>query len=491
MRRTTVSALVGLVVALGLLPGVGPVIAETTDGSPLLGKTWEERYVLGVANLEGLNGTQWLSSLEVCNLGGSDQEVLLELLLRSRQNPDPVSTTLQLEKGSCVRYEDVIGTLFGLDSCAGAIRISSTDGGIYALARTANNAPAGRYGAGLAARSAGEALVGGERAVLIHLAESADDWVGFRTNIDLLNLNGWAASVAITLYDGNGVRLGAVSESLAPYEYEQLTRVFAAVTSADVQDGFAVVQPVVSSSTVLTSASLVENQGGDVVSIPAMRLEEVIPPEELSLTTEDGVLAATLFPVEDASLGVVLAHSAVPPQNQLGLYPLARDLANLGATVLTFDILGYGQSGGSRDEITVITDVSAAIDHLRTLGYRRIALLGVGYGAFGCAEAGRQANTVGLVLISCPISVPPIGPGPVVTREDMAPLDYPKLIIAAEDDYKLGRPFAEYARTLYDYSPQPKTLEIYPGRYHSMELFYSEHGNHLHELIMEFFADLL
>ncbi len=129
--------------------------------------------------------------------------------------------------------------------------------------------------------------------------------------------------------------------------------------------------------------------------------------------------------------------------------------------------------------------------HLRTLGYRRIALLGVGYGAIGCAETGRQANIVGLALISCLISVPPTGPGPLLTREDMAALDYPKLIIAAEDDYKLGRPFAEYARTLYDYSSQPKTLEIYPGRYHSMELFYSGHGNHLYDLNMGFFSDLL
>jgi hypothetical protein len=73
----------------------------------------------------------------------------------------------------------------------------------------------------------------------------------------------------------------------------------------------------------------------------------------------------------------------------------------------------------------------------------------------------------------------------------MATLNYPKLFIAAENDFANGRPFAAYAQTIYDYSADPRELMIFSGSYHSMEFFASEHSEELHSLLMDFFENLL
>jgi len=473
--------------ALGLLLWFGPVVLAIADEPP----SSAELYVTGVAHIDGLNQTRWRSSLEVCNFGPVRDDVELELLLRGQGNPDPGRLSFQLATGVCARYEDVVGSLFDLEEAAGAIRIRAGGEGVLALAHTANHSPDGSFGSGTPARSAADAVGVGERAVLIHLTESADDESGFRTNIDLLNLAGAEATVEISLHSSTDTHIGTLVAIQQPFEYSQLTRVFRQVTSQEVTDGYAVVRTTTPEGSLLAGASLVDNRTGDVVAVPAMRLEIATPVEgeEITLVNQEGYnLAATLFLVEGSETGVVLAHSGVPGQSQLGLHPIARDLTDLGLTVLTFDIRGYGATGGTPAYGKVDLDVRAAIRRLRMMGLPRVAAMGVGLGAIGCAKCGQEPGMVGLALISCPISVSP--PLLQITSADMAPLTYPKLIIAAEDDTAGGRPFATYAQTIYGYSRQPKTLVIYPGPYHSMQLFTSPHGDELHDLLLEFLSEL-
>ncbi|UCF64543.1 MAG: hypothetical protein JSW33_01565 [bacterium] len=211
--------------------------------------------------------------------------------------------------------------------------------------------------------------------------------------------------------------------------------------------------------------------------------------EQIDLMNGDGYrLAGTLFYNEDAEIGIVMAHSGVPGQSQLGLHPLASQLADSGFTVLTFDLRGYGLTGGFPSYGRVHIDVWAAINYLRDLGYIRIGTFGVGLGAIGIAMTGQHENVVGLVLISCPISVSP--PTLLITEEYMAPLTYPKLVIAAENDFANGRPFAQYATTIYNYCQEPRQLVLFSGSFHSMELFESEHEIELNQMLISFFEDL-
>ena len=207
--------------------------------------------------------------------------------------------------------------------------------------------------------------------------------------------------------------------------------------------------------------------------------------EQVRVRNFSGVmLAGTLFKAPNADQAVVLAHSFVRGQNQIGLHPLAEELVRNGITALAFDFQGRGLTGGSPRYAEVHTDVMAIIGYLRDLGYDNIASLGVGLGGFGSAKNGPALN--GLITIS----IPPVVNNRLGLDESDLSSPYPKLFISAEHDYANGRPFAQYAIDLYDIAVEPKQLKIYSGNYHSMELFHSSHAADLNNLIVEFFGDL-
>jgi esterase/lipase len=156
-----------------------------------------------------------------------------------------------------------------------------------------------------------------------------------------------------------------------------------------------------------------------------------------------------------------------------------------------------GKTGGETAFEKVDKDVKAAMTALRERGFVRIACIGVGLGGIACAKSGKEPNMAGLVLVSSPIE---ITTGTLVEEpelqmivntleivpEDLKGLNYPILIIVAEDDKAAGRPFAEMAQTIYDFSSEPKEIKVFPGSYHSMELFRSEQGNEINNLIIDF-----
>jgi hypothetical protein len=109
---------------------------------------------------------------------------------------------------------------------------------------------------------------------------------------------------------------------------------------------------------------------------------------------------------------------------------------------------------------------------------------------------------IGLILISCPTEVKTsklemepevrvVVDSLAVEPEDLASTKASKLIVVAEDDFAAGKPFAEMAQWLYDFSEEPKAMKVFPGAYHSMQLFRAEHWQELHELLMNFFETLL
>ena len=65
-------------------------------------------FLMGAAHTPGFNGTQWRTSLEVCNFGGITRSYHLGLLLRGRSNPDPSTVEFMLAPGLCANYPDAV-----------------------------------------------------------------------------------------------------------------------------------------------------------------------------------------------------------------------------------------------------------------------------------------------------------------------------------------------------------------------------------------------
>lgn len=240
----------------------------------------ERQFVLGAAHVEGFDQTQWRTSLELCNLGVATRSVQIDFLARGRANLTPQGASMLLPWGRCARFDDVVGSLFGLDHAAGAIRVGCDGGGCQALARTFNDSGEGTFGSGQPALLAEDAVEAGESAALIHLSESVDDGIGYRTNLELLNATDDALTVRIDLYGASGAELGALTVDLLPLEVRQLTRVFRLVTTSAVADGYALLHTPTPGGVFFAAASLVDNRTGDGTTIAANVVSSGLPPLE-------------------------------------------------------------------------------------------------------------------------------------------------------------------------------------------------------------------
>jgi Tol biopolymer transport system component len=224
-------------------------------------------YLMGAAHIPGFNDTQWRTSLEVCNFGGVSRSIELGFLQRDQGNPVPDAVELTLASGQCVNYPDAVVSIFGYDEAVGTIRLVADGDGVVAVARTYNDTPDGTYGTALGSNPVEEAAADGASTVLVHLAQSASDSDGFRTNLDLLNVTDLEIAVEIALYTSTGSHYGTLSTALEPFEYSQETRVFRQVSGDEVTDGYAVVRTATPGGAVMAAASLVDNRTGDTTTI--------------------------------------------------------------------------------------------------------------------------------------------------------------------------------------------------------------------------------
>ena len=266
MRSEFIIAPALVVVAAGTLvhlqstAGASPAATPTKAGPVPV-------YLMGAAHVPGFNDTQWRTSLEVCNFGGVGRSYELDFLHRGQSNLEPEAVELTLAPGLCANYPDAVASVFGLDEAVGTIRLVADGDGVVTVARTYNDTPDGTYGTALGAIPVDEAVVEGASTVLVHLAQSASDDVGYRTNLDLLNVTDIEVEVEVALYGSTGDHYGTRTTTLLPFEYNQMMRVFRQVTSNDVDDGYAVVRTTTAGGALMAAASLVDNRTGDTTTI--------------------------------------------------------------------------------------------------------------------------------------------------------------------------------------------------------------------------------
>ena len=206
-------------------------------------------YLGAAAHVAGAADTDWRTDCEVLCTGPDACTFTVETLMHGQANPDPASREYTLPAGHALRLDDVLLAEFGRDGKA-ALRVTPSVGAVIATDRTYNLLAAGNalglppgatFGQYIPAVRGADAIGFGDEGRLIQLSHTASGG-GFRTNLGLVNLTGAATAVTIDLFEADGSRLGAVSRTLAPYEYRQLGNVFASVSSSEVADGYAVVR---------------------------------------------------------------------------------------------------------------------------------------------------------------------------------------------------------------------------------------------------------
>lgn len=258
--------------------------------------TGDPVWVIGAAHLGGVGGTTWRTDLEVHAWGARTATFAIDMLKHGEDNTNPQRKTYTVPAGTSRRFADVLTSELGFDGKA-TLRVTPTAGHLVVTSRTYNllgagnplGLPAGAtFGQFIPALDGAAAIRSGEEGRLIQLAHDPGTTGGFRTNLALQSASAAAIDVEVDLHRSDGTKLGTLTEKLKPFEYRQLNGVFAGVTAARVDDGYAVVRPTTSGGRVLALASVVDNLTGDPVGMPAAVV--IAAPAEGALGGIEGIL---------------------------------------------------------------------------------------------------------------------------------------------------------------------------------------------------------
>ncbi|HYN40492.1 MAG TPA: hypothetical protein VE129_01850, partial [Thermoanaerobaculia bacterium] len=165
----------------------------------------EERLVLpGVARTNGVGGSRFVSTAWLHN--PSDSQLAVDLALVAATGPAGTAR-LVLGPRETRRVEDPVGSLFGLDSAAGALT-ARADRPFLLRGVTANVAdPRGTYGLALPALRESEALRPGETGIVPWLTHTVAAGIGFRTNVAVALLEPGSEAL-VTIVDDSGLVRG-------------------------------------------------------------------------------------------------------------------------------------------------------------------------------------------------------------------------------------------------------------------------------------------
>ena len=130
------------------------------------------------------------------------------------------------------------------------------------------------------------AIQTGQEGRIIQLTHNRSTTSGFRTNIGFVNATGSQITVQVALYRADGSYLGTKSYPLAPYEFQQVDKIFQKVTSGDVDDGYAVLTTPTAGGAFFAYGVVIDNRTSDPVYItPANRSAGGTPPSPTTTPT--------------------------------------------------------------------------------------------------------------------------------------------------------------------------------------------------------------
>ncbi|HTS03524.1 MAG TPA: hypothetical protein VMN04_13450 [Thermoanaerobaculia bacterium] len=263
----TASARVFLVVQKAAAGGA----AEAFFDAVYLNVPLARLVIPAAASIHGQNGAFFHTDIWLLNRSYTNS-----LLVTARFRCFAAQTCPQVAKGLTLSprastfLADAIGTFFGAPETAGAIELEydPTAGDLSVTSRTYTpSVPDPTYGTAIPASPVEAARA---RAVFLGLGNNGGDLrSGFRTNAGAFNPNDVAATVTLTLYGSDGVARGApVVVTLGPREARQVNDVFgAAGAGGDVSmDAYLVAD---SSAPVFAYVTVIDNQSGDSVFVPA------------------------------------------------------------------------------------------------------------------------------------------------------------------------------------------------------------------------------
>jgi PKD repeat protein len=267
------------------IDGVATVIDNVTGDSVLYRSSFlneNKVWIAGVAHIFGLNEAQWRT--DICLYNPTEGSLLGELEYVVGATPDD-RYGLEwpaLDSGAVCQGLDVAGFFMGGEETQGYL-VFTGDGGLPApqiAARTYNADPdGGTYGLSLPTFGSRALLKSGDAGFIVGISNSEDPYVGFRTNLGLLNTDSDSgAAVRITMFNLDGTVAGEPLDLWLPPGKMRQFQVFNMLGFRDVAMTASVQVEVLSGEGVAAYATEIDNRTNDSIYMPALKAVIGSPP---------------------------------------------------------------------------------------------------------------------------------------------------------------------------------------------------------------------
>jgi len=202
--RNTVSSFSGF----GRFAAIAAFVTFLAAGGAKAGFTGTDLFVPGVARTGGVGGSQFYTTLWVTNVSGAPANIQMGLLLLGNANPTPVTKSDVIPANATRRYDDIVGSLFGMTGVGGALHVTS-DQELLVSGRTYNSPPglALKDTNGLAFSAVRSDLaIGSSQFTQLHGVTTASA-ESFRYNFGIIEAAGQPVTVKVTVQDQDGQQL--------------------------------------------------------------------------------------------------------------------------------------------------------------------------------------------------------------------------------------------------------------------------------------------
>lgn len=222
-------------------------------------------------------------------------------------------------------------------------------------------------------------------------------------------------------------------------------------------------------------------QQADATSLPTVTPTPAITPTptlptvsrtEVHFSTQDHVLLDGWLYGRGSSTAIICSHEH--PGSKADWSDSAPWFAASGFMVLAYDFRGWGNSQGQFDASKLDKDVLAAIAFVKSKGAKKVMLLGASMGADISLITAAETQVAGVITLS-----PEYLFG--LSDTNIRAVSAPKLFINSEGDA-----FATDTQQMYQNAGQPKTLHLYPGNAHGVDIFATDNGQDLIARILTF-----
>ena len=206
-------------------------------------------------------GAPYTTDVTVANAGASDATFTLKFLGHGVDGHAGPEKTFTLAAGRSVTYTDVLGSLFGVTSDYGAIRLSSSSPALSLASQTWTPlSPGGSVGQSVPGFSETEVIRAGTARSILAVREDGS----FRTDLFLANATESAIAVDVTLVADSGTSLGTQRVSVPPLGMTQVSRVVRALgVSADTAGARLVLSTPTSGGAFAAYAAAIDNATND------------------------------------------------------------------------------------------------------------------------------------------------------------------------------------------------------------------------------------